>query len=257
MKIVWLLLCLITLDATGNAGNPGREYYELTIYHFTKAAQEQAIDQYLEEAWLPALHRQGIRSIGIFKPITNDTATTKTIYVIVPYMHAAQKEKTAAALLNDPEFLQKGKAYLEAPWDQPPYQRISVQWLKAFHLAPKMEVPDLSTPKSDHIYELRSYEGPTEALYRNKVQMFNEGGEIVLFKRLTFNAVFYAEVLSGNRMPNLIYMTSFENRESREQHWRTFSEDAEWKRLSALPEYQHNVSKADIILMRAAPYSDY
>jgi NIPSNAP len=103
---------------------------------------------------------------------------------------------------------------------------------------------------------LRSYESPSEKLYLNKVQMFNEGGEIPLFDRLGFNAVFYADVINGSHMPNLMYMTSFENKSIHDDKWKAFGSDPEWKKLSALPEYQHNVSKADIILMRAADYSD-
>jgi hypothetical protein len=106
------------------------------------------------------------------------------------------------------------------------------------------------------VYELRSYESPTEKLHVNKVHMFNEGGEVPLFKRLGFNAVFYADVINGSHMPNLMYMTSFDNLAAREEHWKTFVADAEWKKLSALPEYQHNVSKAEIILLHAADYSD-
>ena len=59
------------------------------------------------------------------------------------------------------------------------------------------------------LYELRSYESPTEELHRIKVNMFNAGGEITLFKRLDFQAVFYADVLSGSQMPNLVYMVVF------------------------------------------------
>ena len=59
------------------------------------------------------------------------------------------------------------------------------------------------------MYELRSYESPTEELHRIKVNMFNAGGEVTLFKRLDFQAVFYSDVLSGSRMPNLIYMVVF------------------------------------------------
>ena len=129
--------------------------------------------------------------------------------------------------------------------------------LHAFELAPKMNVPNLTSPKSDHVYELRSYESGTEKLYRNKVQMFNQGGEVKLFDRLKFNAVFYAEVIAGSHMPNLMYMTSFENMQERDAHWKTFGTDPEWKQLSGLPQYQKNVSKADIMLLRAADYSDY
>ncbi len=62
----------------------------------------------------------------------------------------------------------------------------------------------------DRAYELRSYESPTEKLYWNKVEMFNKGDEIGLFKRLNFNAmVFYGEVVAGSRMPNLMHLTDF------------------------------------------------
>ncbi len=37
--------------------------------------------------------------------------------------------------------------------------------------------------------------------------MFNEGGEIELFKELNFNAAFYGEVITGSRMPNFYYLT--------------------------------------------------
>ena len=87
--------------------------------------------------------------------------------------------------------------------------------------------------------------------------MFNQGGEIALFQRLNFNAIFYSAVISGSRMPNLMYMTSFENMDDRNAHWKTFGSDPEWKKLSALPEYQNNVSRNETILMRALPFSDY
>ncbi|MDB5209477.1 MAG: family containing protein, partial [Sediminibacterium sp.] len=116
--------------------------------------------------------------------------------------------------------------------------------------------PSLNGDPAERIYELRSYEGASEILYKQKVHMFNEGGEIALFNRLGFNAVFYAEVLSGSHMPNLMYMTSFDNRASRDEHWKNFGADSEWKRLSALPEYQHTVSKADIFFLHPAAYSE-
>ena len=58
-------------------------------------------------------------------------------------------------------------------------------------------------------------------------------------------------------MPNLMYMTSFENMADRETHWQSFREDPEWKELSAKPEYKNNVSRNEQILTSATPYSDY
>jgi hypothetical protein len=139
----------------------------------------------------------------------------------------------------------------------PPYARIENILLKSFPLAPALIQPKLAGPRNERVYELRSYESATENIFVNKVKMFNEGGEIALFKRLNFNAVFYASVIAGSRMPNLMYITSFENMADRDAHWKTFSADPEWKKLSSMPEYQNNVSKIDITFMRATAYSDY
>lgn len=234
-----------------------REFYELTLYHFSGADQERVIDNYLEKALLPALHKLNIKDVGIFKPLTNDTAKDKLVYVLITLRNAEQIASLPVQLLSDKQYLQAGKEYLEAPYNSAPYQRMERMLLRAFPLAPQMKLPKLESPKTEHIYEFRSYESATEQLYRNKVKMFNEGGEIALFKRLQFNAIFYAEVLTGGRMPNLVYMTSFENMEERNRHWKTFGDDGEWKKLSGMPEYQNNVSKADIILMKATAYSDY
>jgi hypothetical protein len=57
--------------------------------------------------------------------------------------------------------------------------------------------------------------------------------------------VFYAEVLSGLRMPNLMYMTSFENKEDRDAHWKTLRR----RRMEEIiypSQYQKN-AKADVI----------
>ncbi|MFN7116827.1 MAG: NIPSNAP family protein, partial [Saprospiraceae bacterium] len=121
---------------------------------------------------------------------------------------------------------------------------------------PNFMLPALKSPKSERVYELRSYESATEKIYKNKVQMFNEGGEIVLFKDLNFNAVFYGEVISGAKMPNLMYLTTFENKADRDAHWKTFGEHPTWTKLKAMPEYQNNVSHIDITFLRPTDYSD-
>jgi hypothetical protein len=117
-------------------------------------------------------------------------------------------------------------------------------------------LPLLSGPKKDRVYELRSYESPTEKLAANKIRMFNDGDEIGLFKRLGFNAVFYGEVVAGSTMPNLMYMTTFNDRADRNKHWEAFGKDAQWKTLSALPEYQKNVSKNISLFLYPTDYSD-
>ncbi len=257
-----LYCCLIAslvftaLPAYAGDKNPGREFYEIKVYHFKTTDQEKLIDDFLQHALLPALHRKNIGKTGVFKPIGNDTASDKLIYVFIPLKSFEELLNMPASLEKDADYNSAGTVYLNAFYNNPPYTRMESIMLQAFPMAPQMQLPALSGPHNERVYELRSYESPTEKLHVNKVHMFNEGGEVPLFKRLGFNAIFYADVINGSHMPNLMYMTSFENRAAREEHWKTFGADPEWKKLSALPEYQHNVSKAEIILLHAADYSD-
>ena len=234
-----------------------RQYYELRVYHAATDQQLADISQFLENALLPVLHKHGADRIGVFKWTANDTVQDKRIYLLIPHHNIEDFVSLKSELEKDSRLLEKGKEFLNAAYDKPPYARYETILLKAFEEMPTMAMPQLKTPKSERIYELRSYEGPTDMLYKNKVKMFNQGGEVKLFKRLGFNAVFYAEVIAGSRMPNLMYMTTFESRAAREEHWKSFGNDATWKMLSGLPEYQHNVSKSDILFLTPEDYSDF
>src|SRR5687768_8061991 len=255
---ILLLAILLSSLSSANAGKPPvREFYQLTVYHFNNETQEKMIDDYLQNALIPALHRMKLEKIGVFKPLSNDTAADKRLYVLVPVQSLDMIIKIPAKIQADKAYQTAGAGYIIAVYTTPPYARMETILLQAFSLAPKMQLPALKSDKKDRVYELRSYEGATEKIYHNKVQMFNQGDEIGLFKRLNFNAIFYGEVIAGNKMPNLMYMTSFENMADRDAHWKNFGNDAYWKKLSAMPEYQDNVSHIDIIFLHPVVYSDF
>ena len=128
--------------------------------------------------------------------------------------------------------------------------------MTAFDNFPGLKVPQLSTPKSERYYELRSYESATEKIHQNKVEMFNKGGEIDIFKKIEANPVFWGEVISGSHMPNLMYLTTYANKADREAHWKVFKDNPDWKRISAMPEYKNNVSHADVLFLQPTDYSD-
>lgn len=231
-------------------------FYQLKIYHLASQEQEENVDSFLENAYIPALHRAHIKSVGVFKPVEANDQGEKQLYVFIPFPSFEAYLALEESLAQDPAFLQAGKPYLDASHEHPPYSRIETVLLKAFAGSPTFQIPALEGPKEKRVYELRSYEGATEKLYKNKVEMFNKGDEIGLFKRLGFNAVFYGEVLAGSKTPNLMYLTTFENKESRDAHWDAFGKDAYWKSLSADPAYQNNVSHMDIIFLYPTAYSD-
>jgi hypothetical protein len=254
--IVCVGFCLIACTLLAGK-KPAQEFYEIKVYHFATKAQETALDQYLEKAYLPALHKTGIKNIGVFKPLANDTSADKKIYVFITDKSLNDIIARPGLLQKDNDYIAAAKAFTDAEYNDPPFTRMENIIIQAFPLAPQMNLPKLTGAAKDRVYELRSYEGPTDKLFASKVHMFNEGGEIPLFDRLGFNGVFYGTVISGSRMPNLMYLTCFDNMPSRDEHWKSFFASPEWKVLSPKPEYQHTVSKSDVILMQQASYSDF
>jgi hypothetical protein len=256
LAVLFFAFCFfLIVTSSGYTFNDKRDYYEIKIYHLATAAQAEKVDKYLKHAFIPAMHRAGISRIGVFKPIA-DSLKEKFIYVFIPYSSLDQFEKAAELLQKDAEHYSAGKEYIDAVYSDPPYARIESILLKSFEGMPSFFTPKFNAPLDSRVYELRSYEGHTEKIYRNKVQMFNKGDEIAIFNKLGFNAIFYGEVLVGSKMPNLMYMTSFESKASRDAHWKAFSEDPDWKKLSAMAEYKNNVSKNTITFLRPTAYSE-
>lgn len=263
MKHKYLLLCSITLLLSALTATamplkkaPAREFYQLSVYHIKDKAQESRLDKFLSTAYLPALHRNGIKNVGVFKTLNIDTASDKKVYVFIPFKSLAEFLKISKLLETDKEIGTKGADYLNAAYNDAPYVRIETILMEAFSQAPLMKKPSFDTPKSERIYELRSYESATEKLYRNKVAMFDKE-EVEIFERIGSKPVFYGEVIAGSRMPNLIYLTTYRKMASRTEQWKKFSDDPRWKRVSALPEYQHNVSKNDTKFLVPTDYSDF
>jgi hypothetical protein len=232
------------------------EFYQLKTYLFNNEEQVQITEKYLKEAYLPALKRQKITTVGVFKVRTSEKDTTLKLLVLIPSQSPEKLLLLEKELENDATYLSAGKAYLDALHNAPPFQRIETTLLKAFEGMPMMKAPTFDNPRSERVYELRSYESATESYFKRKVEMFNSG-EIALFEKLGFNAVFYGEVLAGNTMPNLMYMTTFANEESRKKHWDSFGNSPEWNVMKAIPKYENTVSHITILYLFPTDYSDY
>ncbi len=248
------LICVLAFSFSGIAAS--RDYYQIQVFRLNGKVQEAKVDNFLKNAYLPALHRAGIQKVGVFKPIESDTTSGKRIYIWIPFKSLDHFAKIQDVLANDPLYQSTGIDFLGAPYDLPPFIRKESILLKAFPDAPNFGIPNHKTAPSERIYELRSYEGPTENLFRQKVKMFNEGGEIKIFNSIDFNAIFYAEVISGSTMPNLMYLTTFADMPAHDAHWDAFRAHPDWKKLSALPQYKKTVSNSVKILLHPTDYSD-
>ena len=238
------------------APSPEQDYFQIKIFNYEIQDQEALLDTYFGDALLPALHRAGVESVGVFKPIEGLNETMNYIMLLVPFQSLEQFEKLPALLEKDAAYKQAGLAYIDAPHDSPPYTRIESFILRAFSATPRLALPELTSPRAERVYELRSYEGATEKLYELKVEMFNEG-ESALFQELKFNPVIFCEVISSSHMPHLMYMTTHADTTAQKENWKAFGEHPEWDRMKNLERYQNTVSGMTKYLLYPTEYSDY
>jgi hypothetical protein len=219
-----------TVSAAGGSKG-GREFYELRVYSLKTEQQQKLVEAYFKDALIPALNKLGSKAVGVFTEL-KPAGQTK-LYAIIPYNSGDDFISVQNKLAADQEYLQAGATYLNAPATDPAYERIESSLLKAFAHMPKMKVPELKS----RIFELRRYEHASESAGKKKLEMFNDAGEIDIFKRLGFNPVFFGETMIGELRPNLIYMITFDDMVSHDSHWKAFGSDPEWKKISAIPDY--------------------
>jgi hypothetical protein len=207
------------------------EFYELRIYTLKNDAQQKLVEDYFQNAAIPALNRLGSKNIGVFTELKPDGQTR--LLAMIPYNSIDDFLSAQNKLAADADYTTKAAPYLNAPMASPAYDRIESSLLQAFTGMPKMEVPE----QKQRMFELRRYESPTEAAGKSKIAMFNEAGEIGIFKRLGFKPVFYSETLIGTVRPNLVYMVTFDDMDGHDQKWKAFGADADWNRIKSMPEY--------------------
>jgi hypothetical protein len=216
---------------TNNAPPAPQEYYELRAYSLKNEAQQKLVENYLKDAAIPALNRLGVKHVGVFSELKPEGQTK--IYVLAQYSSLDHYGRVNDSMTNDDELKRKGAAYLNAPADQPAYERIESSLLKAFKHFPTLTAPQ----KKTRVFELRQYQSASEAAGQKKIEMFNDRGEIDIFKRLGFNPVFWGETIVGPQRPNLTYMVTFDDLADKGSHWKDFGGDTQWHEISAVPEY--------------------
>lgn len=232
----------------------GQEFYDLRLYHLKDEAKLKLMDSFLSQAALPAAKRLGLGPIGVFYPVKAEESPT--VYVLLTHKSLESAATTNLRLAEDDQFARDAAEYLKQPAKDPAFLRMENQWMVSFEGMPRLQVPAAARENKPRIFELRTYESPSEAAGWKKIEMFNRG-EIAIFRRTGLNPVFFGETLVGSRLPNLTYMITFADMEEREKNWRAFSADPDWKSMSSNPEYADSaiVSKISNWFLRPAPYS--
>jgi hypothetical protein len=230
----------------------GQEYYVLRRYHLTSGPQRKLADNYLERALVPALNRIGISPVGVFG--LEIGPGSPSLYVLLPSTSLETLVTVDFRLAKDDEYNKAGAEFLNASAKDPAYVRVESSLMRAFEGHPKLTKPP-SSPKT-RVFELRTYESPSDRDHVRKVEMFHHG-EFDIFQKSGFWQIFYGDTLIGAHQPNLTYMLGFADIGERTEKWNAFRSNAEWKKLSADQRYAFEsiVSNITNLILTPTGYS--
>jgi hypothetical protein len=244
--------------ATSEAGQAqsggGREYYELRKYRMESGPQPKLADAYVAEALIPALNKLGISPVGAF--LLDIGPETPTMYLLLPSQSVETLVTTDLHLAKNEEFLKAASPFWSAPAKEPAFVRAESSLMIAFEGYPKLTLPPVTASKAKRVFQLRTYESPSNAAHVRKVEMFHSG-EFGAFERAGFWQVFYGDSLIGERLPNLTYMLSFPDIGEMTDKWDKFGADPEWKKLLQNPRFNYEsiVTNITNLILKPTSYS--
>jgi hypothetical protein len=242
------------LQTSQEVGRGTPEYYELRRYRLQAGPKVELANRFFGDALMPALNRLGISPVGVFSVTIGPESPS--LYLLIPNVSIETLVTIESRLELDAEYQKAGAPFLNAPAQDPAYVRVESSLLRAFERMPRLQVPSVSAEHRPRIFELRTYESPSDQDHKRKVEMFNSG-EIDVFGQAGFWSVFYGDTIIGSRMPNLTYMFCFNDFADRDKKWDVFRSSPAWKQLSTLPRYAFEaiVSSITNVILSPTPYS--
>jgi len=238
---------LAPAPAARAADSAQAQYYELRVYTTKSEQQQKLVSDYWQNAGVAAYNRMGVTPIGVFTEL--EDSPTNHVYVLIPFESLEAFSAVRARLAADTAYQAAAADYLNLTKSSASYERIESSLNIAFDSMKKLALPPSSTDKSPWIFELRTYESPSEGKGINKVDMFNHG-EVPLMQEVGLSPIFFSQAILGSHMPNLVYMVSGPNMEEHKKHWKGFGEAPVWKKLSSDPQYKDNVSRVMSVFLK-------
>jgi hypothetical protein len=252
------LAASLATSVTAIAANSGaqapapsaREYYLLRKYSMQSGPQTKLTESFIGDAFIPALTRLAMGPVGAFR--VDIGPETPAFYVLIPGASVESLAQVNLHLAKDAEFLKAAEPFWSAPATAPAFLRAENSLLVAFEGWPKTTPPATSATKGKRIFQLRTYESPSNSAHVRKVEMFHSG-EFEIFKNAGFHPVFFGDTLVGPRMPNLTYMLSFKDSAEMDAQWEAFRNDPAWKKLSADPRFSYEAIVSNITNLVLSP----
>lgn len=216
-----------------------KQFIEVRTYHAKSAEAAKSLDSYLNTALIPALGRISAAPVGAFREEQDQPEPIRI--VVVAHKTLGDFAASASKLASDDGYQKAAAEYMAFTKKDSPLVRIRSELLHSFDCWPALKKPD-AAGKDGRLYELRVYESTNERLGDLKVEMFN-AGEVPIFLDSGVVPVFMGQALVGDLMPNLTYMTVYENQAAKDQAWKNFVKHPDWKVLSGMEKYKGTVSK--------------
>jgi hypothetical protein len=224
-----------------------KEIYEWRIYMLT--GDGDLLDPFLKEVLIPAYNRKHIKT-GAFRLYNPKEGEKEQRHILFIYPDIDTYLKVKRTIWEDPVFRQESEEFYKTTAPNPVYSNFESYLSEAFDKIPVHRIPDASRT----LFEIRIYHSPNEEANQRKVKMFNKE-EIDLFDKVAINSVLYGDILSGPRMPALLYLTWYKDEKTRSEAWDKFRNHPDWKRMSALPEYANTATNNQSIFLSPMPYS--
>lgn len=226
--------------------------FELRFVRMRNGNQLQRTNDFYAKHYVPALKRLELGPCGFFNAVIAEGSPF--LMSLVSYPSLAAMETAMDKMASDSQF-QKGFEEYNSMTELG-YIRMESSLLRAFRTMPRIEVPRAGS--ASHIFELRVYESMNAKAGKRKVKMFDDDGEIDIFRRCGMLPVFFGETIVGGKLPNLTYMLAYDDLAARDKAWRTFGSHPDWLKLRARPELSDPllVSNISNAILRPAPFSD-
>lgn len=200
-------------------------YFEFFYIHMQNGSQTPRMAKWLENRLLPICQKHGFGPMGFFTVAVGPNLPSTLI--IFSYPSLAEMETLWGKLNSDPDY---AAAVEEVEKDEPSFYRAESMLLRSTPFCP----PLIATPAGEpphKLYELRTYESPTNRQLGYLHDRFGNAGEIDIFHKSGIHPILYADTVFGPNQPNMAYLIPFESEAHREKAWAAFGADPDWVKI--------------------------
>src|SRR5208282_5832842 len=136
------------------------QYYELRVYTTKSEQQQKLVSDYWQKAGVPAYNRMGVQPVGVFTEL--EDSPTNSVYVLIPFDSLETFAAVPSRLAADATYQAAAAEYLGLTKSGAAYDRIESSLNIAFDSMKKLAAPPSAADKSPWIFELRTYQSPSE-----------------------------------------------------------------------------------------------